>query len=92
MRSSSCLHLSGERGHPLCGSYSRKTVHVSKAQRDDCPRCRALYREEVKGCRAPAAVVPCRHEKTVKYEACECGAARKLPDGEWHAYVHEVRP
>lgn len=46
------LHLTGERGHPLCGTYYRETVHASHARRNDCPSCREIYRAEIRRARA----------------------------------------
>lgn len=40
-------------GLPLCGGpSSERAVHPSKARKDDCPRCRLMYRAEVKARRA----------------------------------------
>lgn len=46
------LHMTGEAGHPLCGTYYRETVHHSKARRTDCQTCREIYRAEVRRRRA----------------------------------------
>ena len=31
----------------LCGVWARRTVHTSKARRDDCARCRKIHRARI---------------------------------------------